>query len=234
MRASEEVFYFKQFQVAHDRCLHKVGTDSVLLGAWVNVDGVQRILDVGSGSGLLALMMAQRTDAVIEGVEPDEGSFLQASENVSGSPWSQRIHLHHQSIQDFNSSVSFDLLICNPPYFVNSLRPPDAGREKARHTTTLSFQELLSAADRWLASDGRLCLVLPPTEGASFIKSAESGGLHCIRHWQFRTRPDKPVKRFLMEFSRIRSTPAAGEVVMYDEAGEASSAYQRYVQPFYL
>jgi tRNA1Val (adenine37-N6)-methyltransferase len=142
------LFQFKQFSVAHDRSTHKIGTDGVLLGAWADVSNVQYILDVGTGTGVIALMMAQRTagSVLIDAVEIEKEDSEQALQNVLQSPWASRIGVHHTAIQNFSPSRQYDLVISNPPYFVNSWKPPEKKRSQARHTHELSFDELLTAA----------------------------------------------------------------------------------------
>ena len=128
--------------MAHDQCAHKVGTDSVLLGSWVDCANAQRVLDIGSGSGVISLMIAQRSRAHIDGVEIDTAAASQSKQNVRHSPWSDRIFIHEQRIQDFKPLQPYDLIVTNPPYFLNSLREPDASRTLSRHTDSLSLDTL--------------------------------------------------------------------------------------------
>ena len=167
-------FHFKKFSVAHDKSTHKVGTDGVLLGAWVSLEEVQRILDVGTGTGVISLMLAQRTPetVTIDAVEIEEDDALQAAENVRQSPWPEKIKVYHKTIQAFSPGKKYDLIISNPPFFVESWLPPEKKRSQARHTEQLSFEELLESATRLLSANGRLAVILPFQEGLQFIESA--------------------------------------------------------------
>ena len=133
-------FSFKQFTVYHDRCAMKVGTDGVLLGAWTDVSGARDILDIGTGTGLIALMLAQRSEAHIVAVDIDEDAVKQAKENVEKSPWPGRIEVERHDICCFNSDIRYDVIVSNPPYFFNSLKCPDGQRNIARHTVGLNFE----------------------------------------------------------------------------------------------
>ena len=137
-------FKFKQFTVWHDKCAMKVGTDGVLIGAWVNLNNAKRVLDVGAGTGLIALMTAQRCDAEIVGIEIDENASIQAKENVSSSPWANRIAIENIDYNDYTSNELFDVIISNPPFFENSLKSNQANRNTARHDISLSFAQLIS------------------------------------------------------------------------------------------
>src|SRR5688572_25791334 len=150
-------FRFKQFTVSHARSTMKVGTDAVLLGAWVSVDQAQSILDIGTGNGTIALMLAQRSSEVasIEAVEIEATDALQAEENFKNSPWHAKIELHHTSIQNFFPQKKYDLIVSNPPYFNNSHRPPNERRHQARHTITLPYHELIDATVRLLNNGGK-------------------------------------------------------------------------------
>ena len=147
---SNSYFQFKQFTVWHDKCAMKVGADGVTLGAWADVSDVKSVLDIGCGSGLIALMIAQRSEAGITAIDIDGQSIEQTKENTGNSPWSERIKTVHASLQQFaaNSDVLFDLIVCNPPYFNNSLKSPSESRTMARHTDTLSYTDLITNAGK--------------------------------------------------------------------------------------
>ena len=163
------MFRFKQFAVRQDRCPMKVGTDGVLLGAWAPVlPSDRRVLDIGTGTGLIALMMAQRMpQARIAGVDIDDVS--QARENADASPWGARLEFHRCPVQEFAAGGAFDLIVSNPPYFVGSLTCPDAGRTAARHAVHLPFEALRDAVLRLLAPGGRFALILPSSETERFL-----------------------------------------------------------------
>lgn len=149
-------FKFKQFTVFHDRCAMKVGTDGVLLGAWVQVDTAKRVLDIGTGTGLIALMVAQRSAACVVGTDIDGEAVEQAMENVNASPWKNRICICRKDVMQMNGEEygSFDVIVSNPPYFVEEVRCLDERRDTARHTGNLTFGNLLTAVEKLLTEDG--------------------------------------------------------------------------------
>lgn len=230
-------FRFKQFTVAHDRSTHKVGTDGVLLGSWVNVKETDNyLLDIGTGSGLIALMLAQRTGSTvhIDALEINADDANQARENVARSPWPERISVHVTAAQHFKSENRYDLIVSNPPYFRKSLRPPDEKRTIARHTLDLSFEDLLFTVTRLLSSGGRFGVVLPYSEAMHFITLAEHSGLYPLRITSFRTRIHKPIERMLMEFSRVKDACAKSEIVLYTKGDQWSDEYRALTFDFYL
>jgi len=234
-RGENKLFHFKQFSVRHDRSGMKVGTDGVLLGAWTRVTNAKHILDIGTGTGVIALMLAQRTyDATFDCVEIDKEAYDDATENIASSSWTDRIRVHHNSIQAFNSPTKFDLIVSNPPYFQNSFKPPDAKRGVARHTQQLTFTELLNIAKKFLAPSGKLSLILPYTEGKEFITLASNDSFYCSRKWSFRTRAEKPIERWLLEFSRIKEAQEEGEILLYENGDEWSDGYKSLTRDFYL
>ncbi len=160
---SNPFFRFKQFTIRHDKCGMKVGTDGVLLGAWAGTEACSRILDIGTGTGLIALMLAQRCKAVIDAIDIDADACLQAQENAESSPFAGRINILHSSLADFAQAGTnrYDLIVSNPPYFVDSLRCPDRQRNTARHTDTLTLEDLLQDSRKLLAPQGRVALILP-------------------------------------------------------------------------
>lgn len=147
-------FQFKKFTVYHDKCAMKVGTDGVLLGAWASVENARRILDIGTGTGLIALMLAQRSDASVVGVDIDEAAVEQARENIERSEWKNRIVVEHKDVRDLSGEKYslFDVIVSNPPYFTEAVYCPDKQRNTARHMDSLPFDELLQAVDRLLAA----------------------------------------------------------------------------------
>lgn len=235
MREKSPVMVFKKFSVRHDRVGMKVGTDGVLLGAWVSLNQVRTILDIGTGSGLIALMMAQRTDdnVTIDAVEVADDA-AQAKENFEASPWKHRLRTFHTSLQKFEPAAPYDLAVANPPYFIDSLKSPLEKRKVARHDVTLNHEDILRATSRILHPDSRLALILPTTEAGAFVVKARQYGLHCIRHCAFRTRPHKMPKRYLLEFSYHNSPTARSEVSLYSADGQPSGEYRSLTGEFYL
>jgi tRNA1Val (adenine37-N6)-methyltransferase len=205
---TNDTFHFKQFAVQHAGAAMKVNTDGVLLGAWTPLAPGGRALDVGAGTGVIALMLAQRhARLLIDAVEIDEAAAQQAAANVRQSPWSARIQIIHAPFQQFarDTAARYQLLVSNPPYFVNALPPADAKRRVARHATTLPGADLLAGAATLLTPDGRLSVILPCAEGELFITQAAASGFHCIRKTAVHAVTGKPPKRLLLLFAR---TPA--------------------------
>lgn len=233
----KDFFHFKQFSVRHKHSSMKIGTDGVLLGAWASVKGIQSVLDIGTGTGVIALMMAQRTGptAQIDAVEVNEHAALDATDNFRLSPWQSKLNLHPIAIQEFSNGKTYDLIISNPPFYSNSYKPPDKNRQLARHTDLLSFSELLTASSNLLSRpSGRLAIILPLAESQEFKALAQSISLQCIRECSFRTRLHKPIERVLMEFS-FQKLPTKVESLCLYESDEAwSSEYKDLTREFYL
>lgn len=221
--------------MCHDRVGLKVGTDAVLLGAWTNIDKAKLILDVGTGSGVIALMLAQRTEegTSIDGVEIEETDTLQAKENVLRSPWSNKVTISQRAIQEFEPTNKYDLIVCNPPYFVDSLLPPKANRAQARHAQSLTAEELIAHSLRLLNQTGRLSVILPTMEGDRF-KTRALSRLHLVRETAFFSRQGKPQERWLLEFSRIASKLVRDQLVLYDSTDKKTEAYMNLTKDFYL
>jgi tRNA1Val (adenine37-N6)-methyltransferase len=208
-------FQFKQFTIFQDRCAMKVGTDGVLLGAWADTKGVKKALDIGTGTGLIALMLAQRSDAVIDAIEIDDEAATQAGENVAKSPWLSRINVIYASLQDYTpSETKYDLIVSNPPYFTDSLQAPDRKRSVARHNEQLSPDELIEAVNKILDAKGRFCVILPVNEFEIFKILAEKSGLFENRRTLIIPSPDKPVKRVLCELSFNKSDVIVNSMVI--------------------
>lgn len=214
----------------------KVGTDSVLLGAWTKVERAKHILDIGTGNGTIALMLAQRSgaNATIDAVEIENVDALQAAENFVQSPWRSKIHLYHTAIQNFFPNKRYDLIISNPPYFNNSQRPPDEKRQRARHTICLTYDDLIKSVVRLLDEQGTFNLVLPFVEGSQFISHALLARLYCSRQYAFKTRSEKPIERLLLEFRRNEQPIETGEIVLYKTGSEWSEEYTNLTHDFYL
>jgi len=208
-------FRFKQFKVEQDKCAMKIGTDSILLGAWTNCSEAKTVLDIGTGTGVLALMLAQKSDAEIFAIDIDEQSVIQAKQNVNNSPWHNRIHLYNSSLQNFTHSLpSFDIIIINPPFFKNSLKAPDALRTLARHAYTLTHQDILTFCTKNLSQAGKLAIILPLEQGNNFIKLSSQIGLYCIRKCYVKPNPNKEAHRLLLEFSFQKQITQETEIII--------------------
>ena len=227
---------FKQFAVRQDRCPRKVGADGVLLGAWAEVrPGDRRMLDVGTGTGLIALMLAQRSAARITAVDVDAECATQAAENFAASPWADRLDAVAVAVQRYDPVERFDLIVSNPPYYVDSLLSPDEGRNTARHAAGLPFGELAAAVVRLLAPGGRFALVLPPVEMQRF-RSAALGRLYPVRWTEVYSTPRRGVRRILAEFCTTPVPPPEPSRLVIELGGSDSYTedYRRLTGDFYL
>ncbi len=230
-------FRFKQFTIWQDKTAMKVGTDGVLLGAWTGIGRAKRILDVGTGTGLVALMMAQRSTAEIHAIEPESKAFEQAVENINNSRWPERIHLSQITFQEYiqQTSHAFDLIVSNPPYFRDSLHSPDEERNRARHAQTLSGKDLILGSLKIMKEEGRFSIILPYREGHEFIELAKQNGFHCTRKTYVKPTPDKSPKRLLMEFSR-QTFKTKQDYLIIEKGGRHNftEEYQNLTRDFYL
>ena len=227
-------FRFKQFAVEQDDVAMKVGTDGVLLGAWASCDGAERILDIGTGTGVIALMLAQRnTEAKIHAVEIDSTATQRARSNFDMSPWAERLDVECCAVQAFNSAEKFDLIISNPPYFVDSLLPPDAKRSTARHTHDLTFEELDKEVCRLLADDGRFALILPTAEFEKYLSITH---LHLVRRCDVHPTTGAAVKRVMAEFAKSKIVTPANENITIEQQrrGDYTEEYRVLTKDFYL
>lgn len=230
------MFRFKHFEIDDSHSAMKIGTDGVLLGAWARVDGCGSVLDVGTGTGLIALMVAQRSaQAAITAIDIDAAAASEARHNADGSLWGDRIVTLHADIRSFSSSQRFDHIVSNPPYFIDSMLSPDAARSMARHTTTLSFEELVDAAERLLCDGGRLSVVLP-VDGAARFRRVAFGRLWLSRQCDVYSREGELPRRVLMEFVRTTEPlmPRCNTLAIYEANGGYTEKYRRLTEDFYL
>lgn len=231
-------FQFKRFTVRQDRCAMKVGTDGVLLGAWCSVEDAASVLDIGTGTGLVSLMVAQRSTADIVAVELDESAACQAGENVAESPWKDRIEVVCSAIQAYASQSGrrFDRIVSNPPYFQDSLKSPKEGRSLARHTDSLSYEELVKAVVSLLNPGGLFSVIVPTTEFADMERCASVVGLHCVRRTDVLPTPTVLSKRVLAEFSMEEDKETKCDALIIEESGrhQYSSDYIALTRDFYL
>lgn len=230
-------FRFKQFTLHQEHAAFRITTDSVLLGAWADLNGVKSILDIGTGTGILALMAAQRSDAEIVAIEPDRNSFMQAGLNIAGSPWHDRISLINTTLQEYISSAGmfFDTIITNPPFFNDSLLNPDPGKAQARHSVTLTHRTLLDASLRLMSPGGTLQAVLPVNEATAFIEMASSVGLTIVRRLIVNPTPLLPPSRMLMTLALVKGACEEKTIVIEkDGRHEYSDEYRSLTKDFYL
>lgn len=197
-------FIFKEFTINQEKSAFKVGTDGVLLGAYADVTGVHRILDIGTGTGLISLMLAQRSEAEVVAIEPDHESFIQSCENINNSKWKDRIEVFETTLQEYNTKNKFDLIVTNPPYFSDSIRNPDQRKSFARHNDTLSSSDILKSMNLLLNYNGRLQLIMPYIEGNILIAEASGYGFYCYDMLKIRPLPTSEIRRLILTFGRER------------------------------
>jgi len=217
----------------------KVGTDGVLLGAWTNTDNTSRILDIGTGTGLIALMLAQRSDAIITAVDAEENACEQATINFNSSPWTDRLTIVHSKIQDLNADEKFDLVVSNPPYFSGYYSSDDLSRDIARSADILlSYEDLIASAKRLLKEAGRLSLILPADQQERIIAIANQFGLTLSRLTFVKTKSTKEAKRILMEFvNDLSDTEVIEDELIIQSADNGRVYTQEYInltKNFYL
>lgn len=231
---SNPYFAFKQFTIYHDRCAMKVGTDGVLLGAWVDVSTSHHVLDIGTGTGLISLMMAQRCNASIVGIDIDRDAVGQARENVLASPWSDRVEVCLQDVCKYRPFRLFDTIVSNPPYFIDSLKCLDEQRNTARHTDTLSAEVLVAKASEWLLPEGKFSLVIPFEQADEVMALANEVGLYPFRHTHVVTRPGLLPKRSLLEFRKVKGKCMENKLTIELERHIYTEEYTALTKDFYL
>ena len=234
---SQPYFQFKQFTVWHDKCAMKVGTDGVLLGAWTPVKSSVRILDIGTGTGLVALMLAQRSTASITALEIDEVAAAQATENINRSPWKNRIEVIQQDFKHYSSKngiSKFDTIVSNPPYFNASSKCSDEQRNKARHNDSLTYEELLAGVSGLLSQEGAFTIVIPMDVGEQIKTLAHKYGLYPSRQLFIITKPGGTPKRTLISFRFTKQTCETEELLTETSRHQYSEKYIELTQDFYL
>jgi len=237
MPKSPAPFQFQKFSLAHDQSAHKVGTDSLALAGWLKASNPQSILDFGSGSGLLSLLMAQRfTQASIDGLEIDKSSWQQSCENAQVSPWSERIQFHHQDLMDWETENRYDLIISNPPYFSESLLAPEKRRAQARSASTETFMLWMQKLRNMLSVDGSLALVLPVQEWEGYQDQYREMGLFAHRMALVHHHESAEANRVLIQLSKQSGSLEKEDLILYASAHShvRHPQYQELVQEFML
>lgn len=229
------IFAFKEFSVKQDKCPMKISTDSVLLGAWVKPNKAKRILDIGTGTGVIALMLAQRSQAKIDALDISEDAYLQAKENFSESKWKANLRCYLSSLQDFSLKVKYDIIVSNPPYFFCPVTHQDKEGSQAKYTHKLSFCELVEGVVRLLSPKGKFYVILPIHEGACFTNEAEKKELFLTKFiWVKTTNRKKTPKRILMQFEFKRKAFSDDEVLVIQSDNDYTDEYKALTKDFYL
>jgi tRNA1Val (adenine37-N6)-methyltransferase len=235
MSSPAKPFAFKKFEVVQSRSAMRVGTDAVLLGAWVRLGNCTHVLDVGTGTGVIALICAQRcSSASIEAIEIDEGSAEDAMENFKSSPWHERMKVHLGDFLKIVTSEKFDLIISNPPYFTHSLRSPNPVRNAARHDDYLPSDAFMRHARGMLKPEGKVALIFPKSELERWVLDASLAGLSPERICHVFTLAHKEAARVMIEFSFHGSSKTEMEsIIIQKSPGEPSDAYKQLTTEFY-
>lgn len=233
---ADNSFRFQYFTIHQDKCAMKVGTDAVVLGSWVDPGNSTRILDIGTGTGILSLMLAQKSNAIIDAIDIDGNACAQAKENFRISPWFDRLHIHPFSFQEWADKrmYAYDLIISNPPYFHHASKPVESSRLHARHNESLSFTDIIEGVKKILRPRGRLILILPSIEGMEFMDLAQSAGLFCRRMIRVRTRAGKTEKRLIMEFGDQMGILRDEELIIQQEDGTFTEEYIQLTRDYYI
>lgn len=230
-------FHLRHFSLLHQQSTMKVGTDAIILGAWVNTDGLKTILDAGTGCGILALMIAQRTGALIHAVEIDKLSANEAEVNFQTSQWHERLKVFHANFIDFPALAThnYDLIISNPPFFTSTFKTQQPRRNLARHTHTLRFEDLIATAGKLLNKDGRLAVVLPMTESEAFIKLAAKHKLYPHRMLKIIPVRGREANRINLEFGIDAPDACQHDTFILRETDRRfTQAYRKLLKPYYL
>lgn len=231
-------FKFKQFSINQDKATMKVGTDGVLLGAWVSLDtNIQKILDIGSGTGVIGLMLAQRhSEAEIDAIEIEENAYEQSVENFENSDWNNRLFCYNTSLKEFQKEVDekYDLIISNPPFYNSTFKDLEAKKAIAKHTISLTYSDLLNSTSKLLSTKGTCAFIIPYDEESNFIEIAKGCKLYPKRITRVKGNKSAVFKRSLIQFSIELSQTEISELTIEIERHVYTAAYKKLVQDFYL
>lgn len=231
-------FQFKQFTVQQEHSALKVSTDSCLFGAWVSEEvkskKVKTTLDIGTGTGLLMLMLAQKVDALIDGIELDTPSYEQAKENLKASVWSERLYLFLGNVKEFTFEKKYDLIISNPPFYEGDLKSDAANRNMAMHDAGLKLAELLKVVDKNLSDDGWFVVLLPYRRTEKFIAEAEESNLNLIKRTDVKQTVNHSFFRTMLLFARDKPVPEINSMSIKDEKNEYTAAFIELLKDYYL
>lgn len=231
-------FEFKQFTIEQDRCAMKIGTDGVLLGAWVSVKNKPfSILDIGAGTGIIALQLAQRSKAeMVDAIEIDENAYEQCVDNFENSPWGDRLFCYHASLEEFVEEIEgkYDIVISNPPFYSEDYKTTDESRDMARFNDALPFDELIESASQLLSDEGIFAVIIPRKEEENFIKMASEVNLFPNRICRVRGNETSEEKRSMLEFSFEKISPKIENLTIETSRHDYTEEYKKLVQDFYL
>lgn len=229
-------FEFKQFRIEQEKAAMKVGTDGVLLGAWTSVDNTSRILDVGTGTGLIALMLAQRCNAAIDAVEIDAAAYCEAKFNFEQSSWKDRLRIFHSDFNTFSKEHVhlYDLIVCNPPFFIDSLKTSDPQLAVARHNGSMTFDQLIRGSRKLLKETGRLTVIIPSESFDEFRETARLLGYYLHQHCKIKSKPGKPVKRVLLDLSLMPGYSETSEMLIQNDSGQFTDQFKELTGTYYL
>lgn len=233
---SNQYFQFKQFRIEQDKCAMKVSTDACIQGAWTPIyDHVRYVLDIGTGTGLLSLMLAQRNAQVaIDAVELDEQAAAQAKENAVASPFDERINVIHGDAKEYKAERQYDLIICNPPFFQNSLLGDNDKRNRARHTLSFSYADLLHICEANLSEIGYASVLMPYSEYAYWKKLVQSKGWFLAETLLIQPRKEIKTNRAVSVISRNNLNAEIHTLTIYEQAGVYTETFKQLLGPFYL
>ncbi len=230
-------FHFKRFSLSDDKSSLKVGTDAVLLGAWATIEKATNIMDIGCGCGIIALMVAQRSPANVLGIDIDKDSVEEAKKNAKRSPWNERVDFECISLQDFyqiSKNELFDSIVCNPPYFENSLKSPYEKKNISKHNDLLSYEDLAKIVSLLLTQNGCFNVILPLNGYEKFEKICQKAGLFPTKCCLIKPSPTKKTHRIMSCFIRKTSLLSIEYLLIRDEKGVFSSEYKQLTQDYYL
>ena len=232
-----EPFRFKQFEINQDRCAMKIGTDGVLLGSWTNITAAESILDIGAGTGIIALMLAQRSSAeAIDAIEIDSNAYEQCVENFENSLWGDRLYCYHAGLDEFIEEIEdlYDVIVCNPPFYTESVTSGDLQRDQARQNEFLPFKELIEGVSVLISEHGIFSTIIPFREKDDFIRMAASHELFPSRCMHVKGNPAAEVKRVLLEFTKQEKSCEVLDLITEMERHVYTIDYINLTKDFYL
>ncbi|MEN3323294.1 methyltransferase [Mariniflexile soesokkakense] len=235
---SNKPFKFKQFEIQQDKCAMKIGTDGVLLGAWTYIqNNPYSVLDIGAGTGVISLMLAQRCNAeLIDAIEIDDDAYEQCVDNFEASPWGDRLFCYHAALEEFVDEIedTYDLIICNPPFYSEDYKSENQKRDLARFSDAMPFEHLIESVSKLLSEDGVFSVIIPFKEEGEFIKIAQNFNLFSNRILHVKGNPTSEIKRSLIEFSFTENPIIKDTLIIETERHDYTEDYINLTKDFYL